>query len=124
MNAQDWKLSITGENCPEWCTANHAAEDPEWDSIIHESAPITVPLPPMVSGERLRLAFTTTICEDYHSEGHRTQVEFSTETEVGAPQRDCVPLPSVEDLDSFIRDLRQAADAVEQWRDRLPARAA
>ncbi|UQA91427.1 DUF6907 domain-containing protein [Streptomyces halobius] len=126
MNAQDWKLSVTGDNCPEWCAGEHADEDPEYDSIIHESAPITVPLPPMVNGKRIHLAFTTSCSEDYMTadEGRRpVRVELGTENELRVPTQDYVPVATAGDLDTLIHNLRQATIALEQWRDRLPSAA-
>ncbi|MBV9022543.1 MAG: hypothetical protein JO362_01770 [Streptomycetaceae bacterium] len=126
MNAQDWMLSVTGAgNCPPWCSADHTEEDPEHDSVIHESAPITVQLPPLINGERLRLALVTVCSEDYRTqdEGRSpARVELGTESDKGAVH-DYVPVPSADGLDKLIIDLRHAASALEQWRDRLPATA-
>ncbi|AJC58569.1 hypothetical protein [Streptomyces sp. 769] len=127
MNAQDWKLSVTGGNCPQWCAGNHADENPETDSIIHESAPLTVKLPPMVDGGRFQFAFTTVCSEDYNlpDEGRSpSRIELGLENEQGQPERDYIPVPTIEVLDQLIQDLRQATTDLEQWRDRLPARAA
>lgn len=124
MNAQDWKLSVTGDNCPKWCTEGHTHEDPEWDSIIHESSPLTVPLPPRYDGKLLRLAFTTACAESYQSraEGRRTTyIEFNVQEEVGGASEGCAPVATVEELDKVIHDLRQASATLEQWRDRLAA---
>ncbi|WP_261951644.1 DUF6907 domain-containing protein [Streptomyces nigrescens] len=127
MNAQDWKLSVTGENCPEWCAGDHADEDPEHDAIVHESPTISVELPPQVNGERLRLAFATTAGEDYNDPARGrgpVQVELGTVNEQGMPLFDYTPVPSAEDLDQLIHNLRQATISLEQWRDRLPSAAA
>jgi hypothetical protein len=126
MNAKDWKLSVTGDNCPEWCAGNHAAEDPEHDSIMHQSSPVTIELPPLVNGDQLRLAFITLCSEDYLTQDQgRTpaQVELGMESDQQYAVSDYVPVPSVQALDKLIGDLQDAASALKQWRDRLPSAA-
>ncbi|GAA1919688.1 DUF6907 domain-containing protein [Streptantibioticus ferralitis] len=124
MNAQDWKLSVTGDSCPEWCAQDHADDDPEHESIIHESTPLTVALPPMVNGERLQLSFTTICSEDYnHPEEGRSpsHIELGTESDQQGRMHDYIPFPSVEALDQLINDFRSTANMLEQWRERLPS---
>ncbi|PHQ49464.1 hypothetical protein BLA24_25835 [Streptomyces cinnamoneus] len=126
MNANDWKLSVTGDNCPEWCSADHADEDPEHDSVFHESAPVAVELPPLINGERLRLAFVTTSSEAYRLPGEGrspARVDLGTESDREGAVHDYVPVSSAETLDKLITDLRHAVSTLEQWRDRLPAAA-
>ncbi|MGW3121377.1 DUF6907 domain-containing protein [Streptomyces sp. NPDC001107] len=126
MNAQDWKLSVTGDNCPKWCAGNHADEDPQHDAILHESAPLTVELPPLVNGEHLRLEFTT-VCREEHrtqEEGRtpaRVDLGFESDQQNALP--DYVPVPSRQALDKLIGDLQAAVSVLEQWRDRLPSAA-
>ncbi|NUK14054.1 DUF6907 domain-containing protein [Streptomyces lunaelactis] len=123
MDPQDWKLSVTGENCPQWCTEDHSADAPEHgDSILHISTPITVALPPLVNGDRLRLTFATTRSEDLYSNGRKpTCVEFGTEDQDGVAAHDYATLATANDLDNLIADLRVTPCRLEGWRERLPA---
>jgi hypothetical protein len=124
MDAHDWMLTVTEDNCPGWCSADHSGEDPQHDSVFHESAPITLELPSLVNADRFRVAFTTVCSEDYQTrdEGRRpVRVDVGAESESTGAVHEYGPIPSVEALDQLIADLRHAADALEQWRGRLPS---
>ncbi len=93
---------------------------------MHQSAPVTIELPPLVNGDQLRLAFITLSSEDYLTQDQgRTpaQVELGMESDSDGAMHDYVPIPSVEALDKLITDLRRAATTLEQWRHRLPSAA-
>ncbi|MEU3601556.1 hypothetical protein ABZ714_22960 [Streptomyces sp. NPDC006798] len=123
MDALEWKKTVTGPGaCPGWCVSAHT-EDPGHEAVVHTSRPATVPLPPLVSGGKLTLTFTTVAHEDFHHpERGRTpvRVDASLETERGMPVHDYIPVPGTPELDALITGLRDAADALQEWRPRLP----
>ncbi|MFE7135722.1 DUF6907 domain-containing protein [Streptomyces sp. NPDC057638] len=126
MNADQWKKSVTGVgNCPAWCVSAHH-ENPDDEAIFHVSEPVTVPMPPQVSGELLSLTVVTVADEDYHTPDRgrsADRVEISLNDGQGQPTHDYIPVRAPGDLDELISGLRRAADALEPWRGRLPAAA-
>ncbi|MGW1976514.1 DUF6907 domain-containing protein [Streptomyces sp. NPDC001889] len=124
MNPNEWKKTVTGAACPDWCASVHDEEDPADQSVSHTSESVTVALPPLVNGEHLRLTLATMADEDYCShdrERPAARVDLALEDREGLAAPDYVPVTDAGQLDELVAGLRQAADTLEQWRHRLPA---
>ncbi|MFZ3491772.1 DUF6907 domain-containing protein [Streptomyces sp. 5.8] len=121
MDANAWKLSVTGENCPPWCTADHSGEDARLDTIIHLSGPAAVTFPPLVSGEQLTGVFATCASETFEGHGRRTRIDFGVQDQNGNDLfRDYVPVRTRAELDGVLADLDRVGEQLRAWRERLP----
>ncbi|MFE2639554.1 DUF6907 domain-containing protein [Streptomyces scopuliridis] len=121
MDANAWKLSVTGTNCPSWCTADHSGEDARLDSVIHLSGAAAVAFPPLVSGERLTAAFTTCASETFQEQRRQTRIDFGVHDQnENDVFRDYVPVRTRAELDGVLADLDRVAEQLRVWRERLP----
>ncbi|MEU3907972.1 hypothetical protein AB0F20_29880 [Streptomyces goshikiensis] len=117
-----WKASVTGENCPTWCTADHSEVNARRDAIIHSSGPAVVQFPPMINGRVLTAAFTTCAAEDFEGLQRRTRIDFEMHDEKDEANLlpDYVPVRTRAELDDLLAGLDRVAEQLRTWRDRLP----
>ncbi|MFF1717209.1 DUF6907 domain-containing protein [Streptomyces sp. NPDC058268] len=123
MNPQEWKLTVTGANCPPWCTEDHADDRPEdGDTVVHISRPAVVPLPDLDDGRQVQLAFSTSSTDEYPVAGHTApHLDLQLELADGTAYDDYVAVRTTAELDAVITALEDTVSALRDWRARLPA---
>ncbi|MFE4263431.1 DUF6907 domain-containing protein [Streptomyces sp. NPDC056883] len=127
MDANAWKSSVTGENCPPWCThADHSAEDAGTDTIVHLSQAAAVRFPPTVSGELLNVSFAMSANETFQEQGtpRQPQIHFGVDDAKGHNQlTDYLPVRTRAELDTVLAGLDRVAGQLRAWRELLPENA-
>ncbi|WP_138960714.1 hypothetical protein [Streptomyces sp. YIM 121038] len=121
MDANEWKRSVTGGHCPSWCVCRHDDEDPEIDSIVHESKPSTMQLPPLVNGTVYTVSLSPSASENFQDQQRSTQLDLAVIDDGGRGQLgDYVPVTSRHQADALADGLEAMAAQIRAWRDLLP----
>ncbi|MFF3153279.1 DUF6907 domain-containing protein [Streptomyces sp. NPDC057910] len=121
MDANEWKRSVTGGHCPSWCVCRHDDENPETDSIIHESKPSTMELPPLVNGTVYTVSLSTSASETFQDQQRSTKLDLAVIDHEGRGQLgDYVPVTSRHQADALADGLEAMAAQIRAWRDLLP----
>ncbi|MEU3501461.1 hypothetical protein ABZ726_12030 [Streptomyces hundungensis] len=121
MDANEWKKSVTGGNCPPWCVSQHDDEDPEIDTILHESTPSTMALPPLVNGTVYTASLSTSARETFQDQQRTTQLDLGLiDNRDRSPLGDYVPVTSRHQADALADGLEATAAKIRALRVHLP----
>lgn len=112
--------------CPDWCTADHQPEtaSANLDGYLHHSRPQTISLPglPELPNRKPR----GLIIDLYAIQRPADEPDLPARIELGTSPPEATDelavITSQADLDAALDALREAADALEQWRGLLPNR--